>query len=124
MLYPDLGLNPKTGKTFFEDWTAKAKEFKQDLGLDIRVSDFLEKYISSLPQPERQEHIKGGFDIADYAIKFDWYNETQKPKPKTLPLSKDEQILQSMVKTQPLVKNLIASLGLVNAKTMKPFQNN
>ncbi len=115
VLYPDLGK--------FEEWTAKANELKNVLGLAIRVSDMLENYVSTLPEIEKDEHIKSGFDIADYAIKFDWYAETRKKEAKTLPLSKDEQILQSMIKRQPLVKNLIASLGLVNVKTMKPFQN-
>ena len=115
VLYPDLGK--------FDEWTLKAKELKNDLGLDIRVSDFLESYVSKMAEDEKNEHIKNGFDIADYAIKFDWYGETRKENAKTLPLSKDEQILQSMIHRQPLVKNLILSLGLVNSKTMKPYQN-
>jgi Domain of unknown function (DUF6371) len=121
VLYPDLGQNPNTGRTYFEEWTKRAKDIKQDLGLNVRVSDLLEKYVSQLPENEKDTHINSGFDIADYAIKFDWYGEARKQPTKTLPLSKDEQILQSMVKAQPLVKNLIAGLGLVNVKTMRPF---
>ena len=115
VLYPDLGK--------FTDWTERAKDLKNELSLDIRVSDLLEKYVSTLPQDEKNAHTQSGFDVADYAIKYDWYGDSRKKELKTLPLSKDEQMLQNMVKSQPLVKNLIESLGLVNGKTLRPFQS-
>lgn len=115
VLYPDLGK--------FEQWTQRADELKKRLNLDIRVSTFLENYVSILPEKDRLDHIKQGLDIADYALKFNWYDDVKRQKPKLLPLSIDEQILQNMVKKQPLIKNLIACLGLVNAKTVSPFQS-
>ena len=115
ILYPDLGK--------FEEWTTKANDFKKTQCLNIRVSDLIEKYVSTLPGPNRDEHVKNGFDIADYAIKYNWYSDAKKEKAPTLPLSIDEQILQNMLKSQPLVKNLIESLGLVNGKTLRPFQS-
>lgn len=123
VLYPDLGIEKRTNKSYFEMWTNRAEELKQDLNLEIRVSDILEKFVATLPDDEKAEHIKNGFDIADYAIKLDWFNRKRKQKVKTLPLSKDEQIIQNMVKAQPLIKELITRLSLVNAQTGKPFQN-
>jgi hypothetical protein len=115
VLYPDLGK--------FDQWTERADKLKKRLNLDIRVSTFLENYVSTLPENDRLEHVKQGLDIADYALKFDWYNQAKEPKPKTGPLSIDEQILQNMLSKQPLIKDFINCLGLVNAKTIRPFQS-
>lgn len=115
VLYPDLGK--------FEQWTQRADELKKRLNLDIRVSNFLEKYVSTLPENDGLEHIKQGLDIADYALKFNWYDASKQQKDKVTPLSIDEQILQNMLSKQPLIKNMIACLGLVNVKTARPFQS-
>ena len=115
VLYPDLGQ--------FEKWTQRAEELKKYLKLDVTVSDILENYVSELSEDEAEKDRKDGLDIADYALKFNWYCHVKRPTPKLLPLSIDEQILQNMLTKQPLIKNLIASLGLVNAKTVRPFQS-
>jgi hypothetical protein len=115
VLYPDLGK--------FGEWSLIAEKLKKRLNLDITVSNLLEKYVLTLPENEAAKDLKEGLDIADYALKFDWFNQAKEPKPKTGPLSIDEQILQNMVKKQPLIKDFINCLGLVNAKTIRPFQS-
>jgi hypothetical protein len=116
VLYPDLGK--------FEQWQSEAKKIANQLKINIKISDLLEDYVSKLPETERNDHIKSGLDIADYALKFDWYGAVLKAKqPKTLPISNDERTLQNMIQKQPLVKDMISRFGLVNAKTMRPFQS-
>ena len=116
VLYPDLGK--------FEQWKQQAKELKATLNLDITVSELLENYVSKLPTDKAASDIKAGYDIADYYLQYDFYNEIKlEQQPKTLPPSKAEQVLQSMIQKQPLLKNLIHTLSMVNSKTMQPFQS-
>ena len=84
VLYPDLGK--------FEQWTQRADALKKRLNLDIIVSDILEKYVSELPEHQAEKDQKDGLDIADYALKFNWYNAVKRRNPTLLPLSIDEQI--------------------------------
>ena len=115
VLYPDLGK--------FEQWKQQAKELKATLNLDIAVSELLEDYVSKLPSDEAAAHVKQGFDLEDYAIKYNWFNElkVKAQKPKVLPLSQAETILKNMVQKQPNLINFINRLGMVNPKTMQQF---
>lgn len=110
ILYPDLGK--------FDDWVKRANEYKQTFNLNIRVSDMLEKYVSSLPEDVRKKHYKKGYDIADYALQFDWYGELKSKK--LSPQEKEQIILNNMIKQQPLVALFIRSFSLVNA-SLQPF---
>ena len=114
--YPDLGK--------FESWLEIAAELKIKLKLDITVSDFLENYVSKLEAEQEAEQRKDGLDIADYAIKFNWYAQMKQQQiAQILPPSKAEQTVQAMQVKNPLLKKLISALNLVNAKTMQPLQS-
>lgn len=58
ILFPDLGKG-------FDNWFAKAKEIRQNLGLNITVSDFLKKEVDDI------EEIKAGLDLEDYLFERD-----------------------------------------------------
>ena len=111
VLYPDLGK--------FELWVNRAEELKKNLKSDVRVMNVLENYILTLSEVERAEQIKAGLDIADYALKFDWYNQVKQKK--LTPLSKEQTILNAMIDRQPLVADLIKRLNLVSVSTLQPF---
>jgi hypothetical protein len=108
-LFPDLGK--------YTEWQSEAQKITT---ANVKVSDRLEQYINELSAEQRAEHLKNGYDIADYAIQFDWYAQL-KAKNNQQNMSTDDKILQTMTTSNPNITLLMQRFDLINPKTMKAF---
>jgi hypothetical protein len=85
VLYPDLGQFEvkRDGQTIsitaFQLWSEQADLLRKQ-GFKIVVSDVLEQYVKTLSEPLAKDYVSKGYDLADYAIEFDWYKELRKTK--------------------------------------------
>ena len=104
----NIVLFPDTGNAF-NYWSNVAKKAKEDLNLNIVVSDYLERI-----------EIGNNIDLEDLAKMGNWFEQYQKPpEPKAKPLSIDERTLKDMTAKQPLITDMIQRLGLVSARTLQ-----
>jgi hypothetical protein len=85
VLYPDLGRfdvkrdGQTVSITAFQLWSEQAQRFNQQ-GFKVSVSDTLEQYVKSLPESLAIDYVSKGYDLADYAIAFKWYDEIRRTK--------------------------------------------
>jgi hypothetical protein len=103
VLYPDLSLTDKTGKTVFDKWSEKAKELSAIC--TVSVSDTLEKIAT---EQERED----GFDLADYLIKTPFAVKI-KPQPVQTPQPENKQRLDEVVQEGPV--NIDAEIAELEA---------
>lgn len=109
-LFPDLGK--------YDGWVSEAQKIQDVVNVTIKVSDKLEQYINELSVEQRPSHK--GYDIADYAIQFDWYAQL-KAKTNQQNMSTDDKILQAMITSNPNLSLLMQRFECINPKTMKAF---
>ena len=102
-LFPDTDQEGKS----FALWQHVANEARRQLGLDVTVSDFLEK----LASPEQKVRK---IDIADFVIEGSSASPTEVPPPPELPPPPPPSPeLQQLMSDNPAMKDLVDAFGLV-----------
>jgi hypothetical protein len=108
ILYPDLN--------FFEIWNKKSAELRNQLNIDISVSDLLERKAT-------KEEKEQGLDIADYLLKL---NQFKLPKPVVLPtVSKNTPVIPEplVYHTYTFTKKVKNKIPRSDLQTLKNYFN-
>jgi Domain of unknown function (DUF6371) len=108
----DIYLFPDLGKSH-DEWESQAA-YLNDIGFKVKVSSILKGYIQTLT--DEAAATKSGYDIADFAIQFDWYAQH-----KAKSMTTDDKMLQTMMTTNPNLSLLMERFELINSKTMRGF---